>query len=151
MSLCTIDSGAEAGCSLWRDRTLSWCGLVRTRDLLQWQSRVLDFGPDRTVIETPLYHTGGRSKVSPGSLIKLGFNAGRLCPAGGDVETIYPVTWKGSLPDGILYRRILSALTTEELELIPKLPAGLVHNVWDSIGIGLHVLGRKARTLGELT
>lgn len=66
------------------------------------------------------------------------------------METIYPVTWKGSLPDGILYRRILSALSAEELALIPKLPAGLVHNVWDSIGIGLHVLGRKARMLEEL-
>jgi hypothetical protein len=149
VSLCTIDSGAEAGCSLWRNRALSWCGLVRTRDLVEWHSRLINFDPALTVIEIPIYHTNGKSKVSPATLIKLGLNAGRLCPAR-DLEMIYPVTWKGGLPDDILYRRVLSALTEEERDIIPKLPASLIHNVWDSIGIGLHILGRKARTLGEL-
>lgn len=149
MKLCTIDSGAEAGCSLWEDRTLVWCGLVRTRDLAAWHARALSFGPEKTVIELPIYHTGGKSKVSPNTLIKLGFNAGRLCPVG-DVDTIFPVTWKGNLPDDILYRRVLSGLTEQERSLIPKLAKSYLHNVWDSIGIGLHAQSRMPRMLTDL-
>jgi hypothetical protein len=148
--LCTIDSGAEAGCSLWQDRALVWCGLVKTKDLLAWHARLNQHAPARTVIELPIYHTNGKSKVSPSVLIRLGFNAGRLAPAFGDVETIHPVTWKGNLPDDILYRRLLATLTPEERALIPRLAASVIHNVWDSIGIGLHILGRRARTLGDI-
>lgn len=147
--LATVDSGANAGCALWQDRELIWCGLVKAKDLSEWHARLATFSPERTVIELPIYHTEGKSKVSPATLITLGFNAGRLAPPG-DVDTIWPVTWKGGLPDEQLYRRVLGVLSPKERALIPKLSASLVHNVWDAIGIGEHVLGRRARSLEDL-
>lgn len=149
-TIVTIDSGANAGASLWHSRTLSLCRLVKERDLAKWHEQIHDTGLviHRTVVELPIYHTEGKSKVPPATLIKLGFSAGRLVPAmSEEVETIWPVTWKGSLPDEILYARIMSVLSDTEKALIPELGQSLLHNVLDSIGIGLHVLGRMPRQI----
>lgn len=147
----TIDSGAEAGCSIWYPGgQLDWCGLVTTDDLYAWQVRCLDYDFTKVTVELPIYRARQGSKVSPNDLIKLGFSGGRIIPAFCHpvyVDTIWPNSWKGELPDQILYERILGALTAEELALIPKLAKSKIHNVLDSIGIGLHLFGRMPRTM----
>jgi hypothetical protein len=152
--LATIDSGSKAGAAVWDTGELVFCRLVKEVQIQEWQSWIANYCLQndrevyRTVVELPIYHTEGKSKVPPSSLIQLGFSAGRLVPAQSlEVETIWPVTWKGSLPDEILYARIMSALTESEKALIPKLGQSLLHNVLDAIGIGLHTLGRMPRQL----
>lgn len=139
---------------MWDSSELVYTRLVKEVQIQEWQSWIehycLQNGREvyRTVVELPIYHTEGKSKVPPSSLITLGFSAGRLVPCQSlEVETIWPVTWKGSLPDEILYARIMSVLTEKEKALIPKLGQSLLHNVLDAIGIGLHVLGRMPRQM----
>jgi predicted Zn-dependent protease with MMP-like domain len=152
--LCTIDSGANAGASLWHGTELVFCRLVREREIRDWQRQVLtlfDQEVTNTVVEIPIVRKNQGTKVDPNGLIKLGVSAGRLIPAfGGEVSYLYPNQWKGTLPDEVLYRRILSALSEKEKALLPKLAAGLIHNVLDSVGIGLDKLGRMPKTLSEL-
>lgn len=155
--LCTIDSGANAGASLWHGTELVFCRLVREREIHEWQDQIynicLTYRVEVThaVVEIPIVRKNQGTKVDPNGLIKLGVSAGRLLPAfSGEVSYLYPNQWKGTLPDEVLYRRILSALSEKEKALLPKLAAGLIHNVLDSIGIGLDRLGRMPKTLSEL-
>jgi hypothetical protein len=152
--LVTIDSGSKGGGSVWDSGELVHCRLIKDFQLRDWQLWIAEYclQNDReiykTVVELPIYHTQGKSKVSPQTLITLGFSAGRLVPTySQEVDTIWPVTWKGSLPDEILYRRIMSVLSDTEKALIPELGQSLLHNVLDSIGIGLHTLGRMPRQM----
>lgn len=151
--LCTIDSGANAGASLWSSSELVFCRLVREREIESWQRQIFSFDEEitKTIVEIPIVRKNQGTKVDPNGLIKLGVSAGRLIPAfGGEVAYVFPNQWKGTLPDQILYDRILSALTAKEKALLPKLAAGLIHNVLDSVGIGLHELGRMPKTLSDL-
>ncbi len=147
--LATIDSGANAGGSLWYSGELVACRLVREREIRDWQIQAVSV--THAVVEIPIVRRNQGSKVDPNGLIKLGVSAGRLIPTYTlEVKYLYPNQWKGTLPDEILYDRIRSALTEKEKALLPKLAAGLIHNVLDSIGIGLHELGRMPRMLSEL-
>lgn len=145
--LCTIDSGANAGIALWWHGQLVYCRLVRAREVREWQLQCLQSSPiSRAVVEIPIVRSNQGTKVDPNGLIKLGVSAGRLVPAlCGEVKTLIPNQWKGSLPDEILYRRIMAALSDEEKALVPKLAQGLLHNVLDAIGIGVNELGRWPR------
>ncbi len=152
-TICTIDSGANAGGSLWHAGELAFTRLIREREIREWQSDLIRFGLQihKTIVEVPIVRSNQGTRVDPNGLIKVGVSAGRLVPAlTEEVKTLIPNQWKGTLPDKILYDRILSALTPKEKALLPKLAAGLIHNVLDSIGIGLHELGRMPKTLSEL-
>lgn len=152
--LCTVDSGAKAGAALWYQGQLQFCRLVREREIWEWQSQIynlcLTYQVDvtKTVVETPIVRSNQGTKVDPNKLIKLGVSAGRLVPAfSGTVQTIIPNQWKGTLPDEVLYARIMMALTETEKALIPDLAEGLLHNVLDAIGIGINELGRWPRNV----
>ena len=148
--VCTIDSGAHAGAALWLNRELVFCRLVRAREVRAWQVQVCNYLPTRTIVEVPIVRRNQRGgpKVDPNGLIKLGVSAGRLVPAfSEEVETIFPNQWKGTLPDEVLYRRIMAALTDKEKALIPDLAEGLLHNVLDAIGMGINEFGRWPRNV----
>jgi hypothetical protein len=60
------------------------------------------------------------------------------------VELVYPRTWKGTVPKDIHNKRVLAALNSEELKVLPKRPRAkdVDHNLLDAVGIGLWKLGR---------
>lgn len=116
-----IDPGNNPGWALVAegDGTLLECGAK-------------NFPPDskflRVFIEHPYIYP--RSPVPPNDIVVLAYRAGLLASKYRDVTTVLPVTWKGSVPKGVMTRRILAGLTPSELSI-----AGSDHNVIDAIGI----------------
>ncbi len=62
-----------------------------------------------------------------------------------------PATWKRQTPDKLVIDRIRARLTPAELEVVDRdlkpVKASLRHNVYDGIGIGLHVVNSGHRSI----
>ena len=60
------------------------------------------------------------------------------------VELVWPRTWKGTVPTPVHNKRVLAALTPEELALLPRRPRAkdVDHNCVDAVGLGLWKLRR---------
>lgn len=69
--------------------------------------------------------------------------AGRL---GGILRYATPGVWKGSAPKHVTKNRARGTLSAQELQLVDAAlsphPESLAHNLYDSIGVGLHATGR---------
>lgn len=143
--LLAIDPGANTGIAIFKFGILVHADLINL-DSVKDQSKInelilLRSNPKvRTVVEIPIVYLGSKSKVNPNDLIRLTYRAGAL--GGFGAETITPVSWKGNVPDDILYKRILSKLTDTEKQAIPNRGKSVLHNTLDAIGIGLKKLGR---------
>lgn len=114
-----IDPGANPG----------WALLQTTGELVTCGAK--NFPKDvgfLVVIEHPFIYP--RSPVPPNDIVTLAYRAGLLAAKYSNVRTVYPVTWKGSVPKGVMTRRILAGLTPSERTI-----AGADHNVIDAIGI----------------
>ncbi|QDE69473.1 hypothetical protein BHS09_22205 [Myxococcus xanthus] len=99
--------------------------------------------------ECPQVYTAGKSKGDPNDLIELAGVVGRV--AGGlgaaNEHSFLPREWKGTLDGDVMVERIKARLGERPHEhLRVQLPRAQDkhHNVWDAIGIGLHVVGRLA-------
>lgn len=100
------------------------------------------------VIEVPQVYPFGQGKGNPNDLIDLTAVAGACMGlAGGAVSYYLPRQWKGQVPKDISHRRALAKLTDLEKTTIRLCkPAGLMHNVYDAVALGLfHVIkiGRR--------
>jgi len=101
---------------------------------------------DRTVIvEMPKVYPAARQKGDQNDLMNLvGVVASIVNLGMSDRRRIvYPRDWKGTLDPDDMIERIKGRLSSTEHGRV-RLPsaATLQHNVWDAIGIGLHVVGR---------
>ncbi|MCP3104638.1 hypothetical protein LZ198_37820 [Myxococcus sp. K15C18031901] len=99
------------------------------------------------VSECPQVYTAGKSKGDPNDLIELAGVVGRVAGALGATSerSVLPREWKGTLNGDVMVERIKSRLDERPCEhLRVQLPRAQdkQHNVWDAVGIGLHVLGR---------
>lgn len=98
------------------------------------------------VVEMP--QTYPNSPVPYQDLVGLAFLAGRYigrCQANSgpvDAVWVYPHAWKGNLPKSVCEGRIRKRLSAAELKIVENcerlVPKGLMNNVFDAIGIGLH-------------
>lgn len=61
------------------------------------------------------------------------------------VSTYKPREWKGQVPKEIMAERILSRLSSDEVNVIPAMSKSKAHNVTDAVGVGLHHLKRLKR------
>lgn len=154
-TLVTIDPGLRhCGLAVFRDGVLRAAYLVRlgaddaqtaaARFALATQVFSLAGHPDRLVIELPRIYPAARQKGDQNDLIQLATVAGAVVGRvlARHVEFIYPRTWKGTINADVMTERITERLTADESTRVEKCPASLSHNVYDAIGIGLHVLGR---------
>lgn len=110
------------------------------RAIWDWLNEVVGVRPHTLVLEWPQVYRV--SKGDPNDLLPLaGVDAALTALLG--VKTIHylPMEWKGQLPKEVMVDRILQRLTPAERVLIPDVGA-LTHNVIDSVGIGLHHIGR---------
>ncbi len=99
----------------------------------------------RAAIECPAYVWRGEAKDS----IDVALVAGRLAQSvhtelTTDVRVLAPRSWKGTVDPEVMLARIVKKLGERELVTLYEsgAPAGLMHNVIDAVGIGLHQLGR---------
>lgn len=141
----TIDPGAHTGYAIWKGSSLLRAGLINLKTVDSKQElenlfRFRDMPGVKTTVEIPIAYLGSRAKVNPNDLITLSYRAGYL--GGPTAKTILPVTWKGNVPDKILYARIMKKLSKEERDTIPTLPKSVLHNTLDAVGIGLYLVRR---------
>lgn len=99
--------------------------------------------------ECPQVYTAGKSKGDPNDLIELAGVVGRVA---GELRatserSFLPREWKGTLDGDVMVERIkarLGELPHEHLRVQLPRAQDKHHNVWDAVGIGLHVVGRLA-------
>jgi hypothetical protein len=108
--------------------------------------------PDALVFEWPRTYLPGKQSGAQSDLLALaGVDAAiatalteagdRLAP----VVTFHPEEWKGQLDKKVMNARVKGRLSEAERATITCKPASMLHNVLDSIGIGLKYLGRLER------
>ncbi len=70
-----------------------------------------------------------------------------------DVHTYTPAMWKGQVPKGVMYGRIVQRLSETERGRAAKavlsvdLKRSIHHNALDAVGVGLYHLGRLRRRM----
>lgn len=142
--ILAIDPGKAAGGAFFIDGQLKWAALIDAdapeSEPYAMLQHLRGLAGVCTLVEIPIAYMGARSKVDPNNLITTAFRAGKL--AGDFSETIKPVTWKGNVPDHVIYKRIYAALAPDEANVLPRIGASRMHNVLDAVGIGLHRLQR---------
>jgi hypothetical protein len=153
-ALLALDPGfrkkqRNLGCALFEAEELSFADVVGEIHHVPW----IGYAPQhlrsrsRAVIEMPRWYPR-EHEIDVNDLLDLaclvGRLQGRLEEKGVDVELVYPRTWKGTVPKDIHNKRVLAALSKEELALLPKRPRAkdFDHNLLDAVGIGLWKLGR---------
>lgn len=101
-------------------------------------------------VEMPMvYPKTSQWKGDPNDIVALGRLVGLLERRfhHRDFDVYLPRAWKGTMPKGRAFeKRVRSRLSKKELRRI-ELPSAesLDHNVWDAVGIGLHMVGRWER------
>ena len=140
---------------LWHRHARPWhTELVKVRGGADWDLRANEMSkqitrlagrhglPEVVAIECPMFFAsaGGTMVASQQSLTKLTWGAallaGRFLEMGG--IDILPVTvreWKGQLPKKVVNARIAKLLGADAC-------VDFKHDVWDAVGIGLHMAGR---------
>lgn len=106
-------------------------------------------GVTRVVIEVPQAYRPGQLKhaIDPNDLITLAFLAGRFVGRAQarampvEASWMRPHDWGGSLPKEVKENRARRHLTPEEKVVVAAcekiVPAGLMNNTWDAIGLGM--------------
>ncbi len=101
-------------------------------------------------VEVPRIYPGGKTK-NPNDLITLALYSGAVefylsLVRGFQVKRVFPQDWKGQLPKEVTIARIQKRFpeakrTVDALDL----PATSAHNVYDAIGIALHIAGHSLK------
>ncbi len=99
----------------------------------------------RLVVEVPRIYPAGSQKGDQNDLIGVALVAGAVASAvmSEDVIQYFPREWKGTAKKEDVIEIIKSRIDSEESKavILPR-AQDLAHNVWDSVGIGLHYFGR---------
>lgn len=136
-SALSIDPGNTTGFARWKNGTLVAIGRTDRDGAIKLT------GAECVIIEEPQMYTGRRAKGRAEDIVQLAVLVGALCECftshGHQVVKVKPAGWKGQMPKSVCQKRIIGKLWPEELKIVDGLKD---HNVWDAIGIGLHLHGR---------
>lgn len=165
------------GWALFLDGTLHSCGYVKGSDpSIPLHERINGIvclmpttGLDAVAIEKPqIYQTsrgaGDPNKIALG-LILVGAILREIWASSfpATAQLIYPAEWKGQVPKGVCFRRILDKLTAAEKDVLrhdkiltkkggaENVPgeSSQAGNTLDAVGIGLYYLGRFGKKRGD--
>lgn len=136
-----FDPGRITGWARFKSRKLSEAGFE------SFEKLCTAFPPltgESVIIEMPRWYPHER-RIDVNDLLDLCRMVGRIEQRyWGEAQTVYPRTWKGSVPKDVHNKRVLAALTDEERALLPRRPRAkdFDHNLVDAVGLGLWKLGR---------
>ncbi len=97
------------------------------------------------VAEWPRVYTIAKSKGDPNDLMPLVGIGCAVATSAMNATRVYPHEWKGQMTKEVCHQRIRSRLDLDETNILNDAclrAKSLAHNVLDSVGIGLHHLGR---------
>lgn len=148
MNLIAIDPGKTTGWAVFWNNLLRTAGVSRSQDLFKAPpAEYMRVFPEMLcLIEIPRWYPHDYKDVN--DLIDLAVLVGEIKrfyeSQSGVVELVFPRTWKGTVPKDVHNKRVLAALSPEELKLVPLRPRARTpdHNCVDAIGLGLWKLGR---------
>jgi hypothetical protein len=157
--LIAVDPGLHhCGVSVWKDgrlvdallvtNTVQMAGPLNAQPMAQAVAAAVALTSSDLVIEVPQVYPFGRGKGNPNDLIDLAAVAGGVMALAGGAVTYYlPAQWKGQVPKEICHARAMARLTDVEKASIQLCrPAGLMHNVYDAVALGLaHFVKRGKR------
>ena len=147
--LVAIDPGVKnLAWAQFEGGALSLCGLSQKDHPTAHAravKRLCGLCPDVLVLEqmTP------RDIPNAADLIAVSHTGAYVAGALRPVVLLYPTAqeWKGSVPKRIHHPRLAAKLTPAERAVVAeaavRVPASLLHNVWDAVGLGLWGLGRR--------
>ena len=169
--LLAIDPSVRSpGAALFRDGVLLFAGKVKVSRMehesegarwqyvaeciVRWSTEHDCWCPTKIAYERPQIYTAAKSKGDPNDLIALAaigaavvawYCSDRILPQGFSIVTPTPAEWAGQIPKATKgnamnsprAQRILSRLTELEIARMPN-----QHDAIDSVGLGLHALGR---------
>ena len=149
--LVAVDPGLHCcGVSVWDNagrmvlaklvhNTVDMPGPLNGQPMARAVAAAVPLGEFDLVIEVPQVYPFGQGKGNPNDLIDLTAVAGGcMALAGGQVSYYLPRQWKGQVPKDISHRRALAQLSdTEKTAIVLCKPAGLMHNVYDAVALGL--------------
>lgn len=101
--------------------------------------------PSSVAVEVMQVYRQGLQKGDQGDLVEVVGVSGAVCfawPYARSHIGYRPAEWKGQVPKAVMKKRIIGALSEEEIGQIVICTPSLMHNVWDGIGIGLKAVGR---------
>lgn len=151
MNLISIDPGNNTGWAVFAGSVLVFAGVEKKSDLFRATSPTIPGGiilaqETLVLVEIPRWYPHDQKDTN--DLLDLCVLVGEVkrfyesqsCK----VELVFPRTWKGTVPKPIHNKRVLAALTPEEVAVLPKRPRAKDHdhNLLDAIGLGLWKLGR---------
>lgn len=151
MNLITIDPGRDTGWAAFSNKSLVEARVIAKADLFEgtvhagWALPYWMGLLPLVLIELPQH-----VKAPVMDLITLAVGVGEYKrfyeSQGCVVQTVWPTTWKHSVPKEIHNQRVLAALRDAELDLLPKRPRSKKnsydHNMLDAVGMGLWKVGR---------
>lgn len=124
---------------------LTRCGLSREGSAVCHAHALASLScPDVLVLE----QMAPRDLPNAADLIAVSHTGAYVAGALRPVVLLYPTAkeWKGSVPKRIHHDRLAAKLSPAEraviAEVAVRVPAGLLHNVWDAVGLGLWGLRR---------
>lgn len=152
----TVDPGKDTGIAVWKRGILDWAGLARgtwheaarvaTEKLrTRYDEELLNDA--EMLFEAPqFYGTGGKKENDlVGLLLLSGALAGYLNLEPGSVSFVHVRDWKGQVPKNVMVNRIKKKLSRAEIARIDTVAKTLQHNIYDAVGIGLHLHDRLRR------
>jgi len=151
--LVAFDPAAHhVGWAAFREGRLASCGLERKDPLsagLEELAGALRVA-HRVVVEVPQVYQQRGWEGDPNDLIDVALTAGRIAQAfdgQAPAEFVRPHAWKSNVPKAVMLRRITESLDGAEQNVLhaTKVPATLIHNVVDAIGLGIWALGRLSK------
>lgn len=145
-TLVALDPGkVNMGWAQYRDGVLASCGLTTAHSPASHARGLAHLAdPDVLVLE----QMAPRDLPNAADLIAVAHSGAYVAGALRPVVLHYPTAleWKGSVPKRIHHDRLAAKLTPAEravvAEVAVRVPAGLLHNVWDAVGLGLWGLRR---------
>lgn len=152
IDILAFDVGKRmAAWALAREGRIIGCGLVRWNDGVYPRELGPAPEPVRAIIELPQVRTRGRGRTPRASdIVACAITCGRVAQALGPkatIEMVDPHDWKHSVDADVMLGRIESKLDQAERVILQRVqrsgvPASLMHNVIDAVGIALWGSGR---------
>lgn len=145
-TLVAIDPGVKnLAWARFDNGVLTRCGLSRTDHATNHARALIGLSqPDILVLEQMV----PRDLPNASDLIAVSHTGAYVAGALRPTVLLYPTAqeWKGSVPKRIHHPRIAAKLTDAERAVVAsvavRVPASLLHNVWDAVGLGLWGLRR---------
>lgn len=148
-------------CALVRNPLTEGDGLAAqgamARAVAEWLKRTRGAdGVDALVLERQQVYTRDKSSGDPNDLLPLAgvVNGVNVLVASLALADPLPRAWKGTVKKDMTTRQVLARLTPTERARVdgidgPWVPAKLLHNVVDAVGLGLWYLGRLRQRVIE--